>query len=123
MSVIEEIAPADFDAVMELTGESPFRSTTYINKAIHVMQVHNVDKVLGVIVEDAVFYKHIGSGLQLVGNDYDRDLLRFERDYLYRQCGGLTLTRKECYFDEEKRSGRIQRPCGIEQKSSGPSKD
>ena len=40
--------------------------------------------------------------LELVGNNYDSDLLRLERDYLYRQCGGITLSKRECYFDDEK---------------------
>ena len=102
ISVIRERNSHEFDAVLELTAESPFRSTSYINKAINVMRVHDVDKVLGVIAEDSVFYKHSGSGLTLVGNDYNGDLLRLERDYLYRQCGGITLVKRQCYFDDEK---------------------
>ncbi len=102
MSVIQDKNPLEYSAVLELTAESPFRSTSYINKAINVMRVHDVDKVLGVITEDSVFYRHSGSGLKLVGNDYDSDLLRLERDYLYRQCGGITLTKRECYFNDEK---------------------
>ena len=66
------------------------------------MRVHDVDKVLGVITEDSVFYSHSGSGLELVGNDYDSNALRLERDYLYRQCGGITLSKRECYFDDDK---------------------
>ena len=100
--LIREKNSHEFDAVLELTAESPFRSTSYINKAINVMRVHDVDKVLGVIAEDSVFYKHSGSGLTLVGNDYNGDLLRLERDYLYRQCGGITLVKRQCYFDDEK---------------------
>ena len=58
-------------------------------------------KVLGVIPEDSVFYMHSGSGLELVGNNYDGNLLRLERDCLFRQCGGITLTKQYCYFNEE----------------------
>ena len=102
MSAIQNKDPSTYDAVLELTAESPFRSTSYINKAINVMRVHDVDKVLGVITEDSVFYSHSGSGLELVGNDYDSNVLRLERDYLYRQCGGITLSKRECYFDDDK---------------------
>ena len=102
ISVIKDKDPLDYDAVLELTAESPFRSTSYINKAINVMRVHDVDKVLGVITEDSIFYKHSGSGLKLVGNDFDSNLLRLERDYLYRQCGGITLTKRDCYMNDKK---------------------
>ena len=79
VSVIQDKDPSTYDAVLELTAESPFRSSSYINKAINVMRVHDVDKVLGVITEDSVFYSHSGSGLELVGNDYDSNALRLER--------------------------------------------
>ena len=101
ISAIEDRNRLDYDAILELTADFPFRSTSYINKAINVMRVHNVDKVLGVIPEDSVFYMHSGSGLELVGNNYDSDLLRLERDCMYRQCGGITLTKQYCYFNEE----------------------
>lgn len=101
MSLIENKNPLGYDAVLELSADSPFRSTSYIDKAINVMRVHGVDRVLGVIPEDSVFYIHSGSGLELIGNDFESDLLRLERDYLYRQCGGITLTKRECYFREE----------------------
>ena len=96
---------SDYDAVLELTAESPFRSTSYIDKAINVMRVHDVDTVVGVIPEDSVFYRHTGSGLEVVGHDYDNSLLRFERDYLYRQCGGIKLVKRERYFDTDDQSG------------------
>jgi len=101
ISAIKDKNRLSYDAVLELTADFPFRSTSYINKAINVMRVHDVDKVLGVIPEDSVFYKHSGSGLELVGNNYDSDLLRLERDCLYRQCGGITLTKRYYYFNEE----------------------
>jgi glycosyltransferase involved in cell wall biosynthesis len=101
MSIIENKNPLDYDAVLELSADSPFRSTSYIDKAINVMRVHEVDRVLGVIQEDSVFYIHSGSGLELIGNDLESDLLRLERDYLYRQCGGITLTKREYYFRAE----------------------
>lgn len=101
ISAIKDKNRLSYDAVLELTADFPFRSTSYINKAINVMRVHDVDKVLGVIPEDSVFYMHSGSGLELVGNNYDNGVLRLERDCLYRQCGGITLTKRYYYFNEE----------------------
>ena len=86
-----------FDAVLEITAESPFRKTSYIDKAINVMRVHGVDKVLGVLPDDSMFYRHKGSGLEKVGNDSND--LKYEREYLYRQGGGIMLSRRHCYLD------------------------
>lgn len=86
-----------FDAVLEITAESPFRKTSYIDKAINVMRVHDVDKVLGVLTDDSMFYRHKGSGLEKVGNDSND--LKYEREYLYRQGGGIMLSKRHCYLD------------------------
>ena len=86
-----------FDAVLEITAESPFRKTSYIDKAINVLRVHDVDKVLGVLPDDSTLYRHTGSGLEKLGND--TDALRFERSYLYRQAGGIMLSKRHCYLD------------------------
>ena len=94
---IDSRQSSNFDAVMELTAESPFRKTSYIDKAINVMRVHDVDKVLGVLPDDSLFYRHKGSGLEKVGNDSND--LKYEREYLYRQGGGIMLSKKHCYLD------------------------
>lgn len=98
-----------FDAVMELTAESPFRKTSYVDKAINVMRVHDVDKVLGVLPDDSMFYRHEGSGLERVGNDSND--LKYEREYLYRQGGGILLSKRHCYSQEhdpkEEKRGHI----------------
>lgn len=104
MAAIGRRKCSEYDAILELTAESPYRSTSYIDKAINVMRVHDVDRVVGVVPEDSVFYRHTGSGFELVGNDYDNSLLRFERDYLYRQCGGLMLVKRGHYFNKENQS-------------------
>ena len=86
-----------YDAVLVLTAESPFRTTAYIEKAINVMRVHDVDRVLGVVPDDSKLYRHKGSGLQKIGNDVNT--LKLEREYLYRQSGGIILSKKHCYLD------------------------
>tara|TARA_B110000008_G_C16963418_1_gene561074 strand:- start:582 stop:1988 length:1407 start_codon:yes stop_codon:yes gene_type:complete len=96
-TAIESRKTSSFDVVLELTAESPFRKTSYIDKAINVMRVHNVDKVLGVVPDDSKLYLHTGSGLIKLGND--NNALRFEREYLYRQSGGIMLSKKHCYLD------------------------
>ena len=43
--------------------------------------------------EDDIFYKHNGVSLQPVSNNIYISNLRFERDYIYRQTGGIFLSR------------------------------
>lgn len=96
-AAIKKRRTSSFDAVLVLTAESPFRKTSYIDKAINVMRVHDVDKVLGVLPDDSKLYRHKGSGLQKLGNDMST--LKFEREYLYRQAGGIMLSKKHCYLE------------------------
>ena len=96
-AAIESRKTLSFDVVLELTAESPFRKTSYIDKAINVMRVHDVDKVLGVLPDDSKLYRHTGSGLKKLGNA--ANALRYEREYLYRQSGGIMLSKKHCYLD------------------------
>lgn len=96
-AAIKKRRTSSFDAVLVLTAESPFRKTSYIDKAINVMRVHDVDKVLGVLPDDSKLYRHKGSGLQKLGNDMST--LKFEREYLYRQSGGIMLSKKHCYLE------------------------
>ena len=96
-AAIENRKTLSFDVVLELTAESPFRKTSYIDKAINVMRVHDVDRVLGVLPDDSKLFRHTGSGLKKLGND--TNALRYEREYLYRQAGGIMLSKKHCYLD------------------------
>jgi CMP-N-acetylneuraminic acid synthetase len=83
--------------LMVLNIESPFRNEMYINKAIHVKQLYDVDVVFGVRMDDHLFFTHDGSGLK----PRTRVGLRLERDDLYRKVGGITLT-DTSFFKKEK---------------------
>ncbi len=84
-----------FDALLELTPDYPMRNSFYIEKAINVMRVHDVDKVIGVIPEESIIYKHDGSSLISLDNNHNQKKLRLERDYFYRQTGGISLTKSK----------------------------
>jgi len=77
-----------YDALMILTAESPFRSSMFMQQAIHIMQLFSADGVVCVRHEDEAFYRHDGLGLKPVRRN---ELLRMERDDLFRGCGGLRL--------------------------------
>lgn len=78
----------DYDALLVLSVESPFRSAMFMQQAIDVMQLFDADGVAGVRHEDEVFFRHDGLGLRPVRADAR---LRLERDDLFRACGGLRL--------------------------------
>ena len=75
------------DAIVILNIDAPFRSKIYLTKAINVMQLFDVDAVVGVRLDQDVFYNHDGRGL----TPRTKRETRFERDDLYRKCGGMTL--------------------------------
>ena len=93
------------DVLLILYVEAPFRTTMYIDKAIHTMQLYNVDVVDGVRLDDSLFYMHNGKGLKPWEPGRG---LRLERDDIYRRGGGLHLIKRE-FFEAEKRmlGGRI----------------
>src|SRR5207302_1841263 len=49
------------DAVMLLTIEAPFRRAFYVDKAIDVMRIFDVDAVVGVLPDNDLFFQHDGS--------------------------------------------------------------
>lgn len=92
--VVESEAAAGFhyDAKITLTIECPFRSSAFIQQAIHLMQLFDTTGVVGVRREDEVFYLHDGLGLERLQPE---EKLRRERDDLFRECGGMRLVRLE----------------------------
>ena len=87
------------DVIMVLNIESPFRSHTYMNKAIHTMQLYNLDSVIGVVNDDGIFFEHDGSGLKPKKQNSE---LRLERHSLYRKVGGITLVKRKLFLRENK---------------------
>lgn len=87
------------DAIMVLNIESPFRTYTYINKAIHTMQLYNLDSVIGAVNDDGIFFEHDGSGLIPKKQNSE---LRLERHNLFRKVGGITLVKRESFLRENK---------------------
>lgn len=92
-----EVAP---DVILDLKAEWPFRSKFYIEKAINTMKIYDVDVVLGVVPENDLFYYHDGTGLKSIGNNDINTKLRLERDYIYRQSGGLMAAKYSVFMKE-----------------------
>lgn len=86
------------DAVMMLYVEYPFRSTMYMDQAIHMLQLFSVDSVSSVRKDDDMFFIHSGHGLEPWHKSRN---LRLERDQLYRRSGGLHLIKREVLYDKK----------------------
>ncbi len=72
--------------IMTLNIEAPFKTSIYIDKAIHTLQLYDdVDVVQSVIVDDGTFYEHDGTGLK---PRLKNSQLRLERNDLYKKAGG-----------------------------------
>lgn len=93
------------DALAVLFIEAPFRTSVYIDKAIHTMQLYDVDVVDGIREEEDIFYFHNGHGLQpWISNTG----LRLERENLFKRAGGVHLIRTDYLKNEHNMlSGRI----------------
>jgi CMP-N-acetylneuraminic acid synthetase len=91
------------DALMSLFVECPFRSSEYVDKAVDMMRIFDLDAVVGVRVETDVLYQHKGGGLEPVKRGQGG--LRLEREELYRQVGGMGLCRYRYFAKHHKTIG------------------
>lgn len=80
------------DAVVMLAVEAPFRTGAHIDTAVEVMVLFDSHSVIGVKVENDLFFQHNGHGLVALRAN---SRLRLERDDVYRQAGGIELVRTE----------------------------
>lgn len=80
------------DTVIVLYVESPFRGPSQLDTAVDVMRLFQTDSVVAVRQEPGIFYRHDGGGLVPV---VPLDILRLEREDLYRDAGQIYLVTVE----------------------------
>ncbi len=102
------------DGIMVLSIDSPFKEKLYIEKAIYTLQLYKIDAVQSVIVDDGYFFEHDGSGLK---PRIRNNLLRLERDLLYRRAGGIQLY-KRATFSVKKSLGSSLGHIMVDQKAA-----
>ena len=88
----------DVNSILMLYSDFPFRSTMYINQAIHMFQLHDVDSISTVRKDEDMFFVHSGHGLEPWRRS---NKLRLERDDLYRRAGGLHLINKNILLEKK----------------------
>jgi CMP-N-acetylneuraminic acid synthetase len=93
------------DIIMALYVEAPFRTSRYIDKSVHTMQIFDVDVVDGVRPDNSIFYVHDGGGLKQMR---EQNGLQLERENLYRREGGIHLVKWDFFKKNRKMlDGRI----------------
>lgn len=86
-----------YEAVLQLSIESPFRAARHLDAAVEVMELFDTDIVIGVRTETDNFYRHNGHGLTAVS---EANRLRLEREDIYREVGSMRLLRREQVFSD-----------------------
>jgi CMP-N-acetylneuraminic acid synthetase len=93
------------DAVMQLAIESPLRAARHIDAAVEVMELFEVDAVIGVRPELDGFYRHDGRGLTPLRQS---SFLRLEQEEVYRDAGQIRLlTRQALHENNGTLKGRV----------------
>ena len=82
----------NFDCLMRVSIEAPFRNYYDYDSMINVMKIFKSDAVVAVKHETDNFYKHSGSGLKILNDDKK---LKLERNEIFRQVGRFYLLGKK----------------------------
>lgn len=95
-----------FDYIMQMSFRTPFITSQVVDDAINTLKLFNSDKIICVTQENHQYYKHDGSGLKNLTRSSN---LKLERDTIYKQVMGFTITKKKSFFvkDKELKIGHI----------------
>jgi len=96
--IIKKFSLKNLDTISIVNCEYPFRKDYYFEKAINTLYLFGVDSVISVVEENSNFYQHKGDGLIPLKNNKK---LRLEREFIYREIGGIHVVRGE-YFNKNK---------------------
>lgn len=91
----QETTGLDFETVVLLTIEYPFIESYKIDDAINTLHLFGSDSLIAVRPDNSIFYQHHGDGLHAILN---RDkYAKLEREALFKQVGGISVTRKSAF--------------------------
>ena len=83
------------DTISIINYEYPMRDPKYIDTLIDVLAVYDADSSKSVSEEKNNFYKHSGEGLKPLSTNTN---LSLERDFLYKETGGLHCVRYSSFL-------------------------
>ncbi len=93
-----------YDGIFKLSVEGIFRDRDELNAMINYMEIFNVDKVLGVRIENDNFYKHDGFSLRALNKPSS---LKLERDDIFREINHTFLISKKAIKKNNLKIGHI----------------
>ncbi|NCT75337.1 MAG: glycosyltransferase [Chitinophagaceae bacterium] len=88
------------EAIIMLTIEFPFTASYIIDDAVNTLFLFESDSLIGVRQEGRMFFQHLGNGMHPI-LDQDK-IIKLEREALYTQAGGITVTRTDRFQESEK---------------------
>ena len=86
----------DFDVVIVMFCESPFRTAVQIDSAVDAMEIFGCNRVVSVRRQAGQFFKHTGHGMEPL--TLEGKLVSHEREFLYRAAGDLFVVRRGHFY-------------------------
>ena len=79
--------------------KNPFRNSNHIENALNIINIFNLDKVIGVSSENKTFFTHDGNSLkplrqfdkEKIGNIQQKINVRVESEEIYKDCGAFAV--------------------------------
>ncbi len=92
--VLSEYPLDDISSISIVNYEHPLRKSFYIDNAINTLYLFDADSIISVSQENSNFYKHEGNGLEPFNTNSE---LRLERDFIYKETGGLHVVKADSF--------------------------
>lgn len=93
----------DYDIFATHSIESPFFSSHFIESAINVYRIFEVNTVIAVREDDSFYFTHGGHGM--VPINYSEDIIKYEKEKWYKNVTGFQLREIKDYFKNYKMLG------------------
>ena len=87
-----------YDYILDMSYNTPYLSERNIETAINISQIFKADKVIPVIQETHMYFKHDGNGLKSIVKNSN---LKLERDAIYKQIYGFNLYKRSKFLRKE----------------------
>ena len=93
----------NYDVFVLHSIESPFLSTHFIESAINVFRIFEIDTVITVREDDSFYFRHNGHGMAPI--NYSEDIIKYEKEKWYKNVTGFQLREMRTYYETYKMLG------------------
>ena len=93
----------NYDVFVTHSIESPFLSTHFIESAINVFRIFEIDTVITVKEDDSFYFRHNGHGMAPI--NYSEDIIKYEKEKWYKNVTGFQLREIKTYYKTYKMLG------------------